>query len=162
MRIVGCGIRVVSVMANAAPPGSDVSCRRSSLKAIMGKLLGVVALIALSGCGGGAARTAHLAGAVTIDGEPVPDDADATVSFSPVDGGQAVSVAIVNGRYDSPDTPQGSVVAKFYISRPVGPVKTSERTGEQYRDIENMVPPEAAAGVTLEVDGDDTSRDFDL
>jgi hypothetical protein len=38
----------------------------------------------------------------------------------------------------------------------------SERTGQQYRDMQNMVPPQYAAGTPLEVTGDDQNRNFDL
>jgi hypothetical protein len=103
-----------------------------------------------------------LAGTVTVHGEPVPSDAQAALSFAPLDGGEAVSVPIVNGRYDSPDTPKGKVLVKFYISQPVGPEKVSERTGEKYRDIANLVPPEHAAGMVIEVQGDKSNQDFDL
>jgi hypothetical protein len=103
-----------------------------------------------------------LAGTVTINGNPVPSDAEAAVSFKPLGGGESVSVPITNGRFDSPRTPQGSVLVNFYISRRVGPIKTSERTGEKYQDIANLVPPEHAAGMSLEVSGDNLNQDFEL
>jgi hypothetical protein len=103
-----------------------------------------------------------LAGTVTIDGNPVPSDAEAALSFAPLGGGQSVSVPITSGRYDSPKTPHGSVIVKFYISRRVGPMKTSERTGEKYQDIANLVPSDHAAGMSLEVNGDNLNQDFEL
>ena len=124
--------------------------------------LAFAVLFLLSGCGKSAAPTAHLAGTVTIKGAPVPADAKAALSFSPLDGDESVSVPITNGRYDSPATPQGSVSVKFYISHLVGPEKVSERTGERYRDFENLVPPEHAAGVVLQVSGDNVNQDFEL
>ena len=112
--------------------------------------------------GGVLGPTAHVAGTVTINGDPVPSDAEAALSFKPLGGGELASVPITNGRYDSPRTPQGSVLVNFYISRRVGPIKTSERTGEKYQDIANLVPPEHAAGMSLEVSGDNLNQNFDL
>ena len=128
----------------------------------MRRLIVLAVLVLMPGCGEGSSSTAHLAGAVTIDGKPVPADAQAALSFQPRGGGEVVSVPITNGRYDSPRTPQGPVSVNFYISRPVGPVKKSERTGEDYRDTANLVPAEHAAGMLLEVSGDNLNQDFKL
>lgn len=129
----------------------------------MRALFGMLAVLVLaSGCGKSGPPTAHLSGAVTIKGEPVPADAQAALSFEPLSGGKSVSAQIVNGKYDAPDAPQGSVLVKFYISRPVGPKKISERTGQEYQDIANIVPPEHAAGVQIEVSGDNLNQDFRL
>jgi hypothetical protein len=128
----------------------------------MRTLLLLAILVLMSGCATSSKPTAHLAGAVTINGEPVPGDADAALSFEPIGGGKPMSVPIVNGRYDSRETPQGPVLVKFFISRRVGPIKTSERTGEKYQDIVNLVPPEHAAGVTIEVSGENLNQDFVL
>jgi hypothetical protein len=129
----------------------------------MRKLLGLFVVLALvSGCGKGGPATAHLAGAVTIKGEPVPADAQAALAFEPLGGGKSVSAKIVDGKYDAPEAPQGAVLVKFYISRPVGPKKVSERTGEEFQEVANIVPPQHAAGIQIEVTGDNTSQDFAL
>jgi hypothetical protein len=127
----------------------------------MRKCVVLAVLLLMSGCGKGSAPTAHLAGAVMIGGAPIPSDADAALSFKPQNG-KAVSVPITNGKYDSPNTPVGSVLVQFYISRRVGPMKTSERTGEKYQDIANLVPPDHAAGMSLEVSKDNLNQDFAL
>jgi hypothetical protein len=114
-----------------------------------------------SGCGFGG-DTAHLAGSVSIGGKPVPADAEASLSFTSPDGENTVAVKIVDSKYDSPKTPTGTVTVHFNIQQPVGPAKVSERTGQQYRDMQNMVPPQYAAGTPLEVTGDDQNRNFDL
>jgi hypothetical protein len=125
--------------------------------------LGILAVaVLLCGCGKASTPTTHLSGAVTIDGKPIPAEAQAALSFVPAQGGKVVSVHIVGGRYDSPDTPEGKISVKFDISQPVGPEKVSERTGEKYREIANLVPPDRAAGIVIEVQGDDSQRDFDL
>lgn len=72
------------------------------------------------GCGGGSADTLHLKGKVTLDGAPVPANAQASVTFQPVVGnkGRAVTAVIVNGEYDSPNTPRGPVLAIMSLSIP--------------------------------------------
>jgi hypothetical protein len=128
----------------------------------MRKLAILVFLLLVSGCGKGSGPTAHLAGAVTINGKPVPGDSEASLSFEPIGGGESVSAPINKGRYDSPTTPEGSILVRFYISRNIGPVKVSERTGEKYQDIANLVPPERAGGISIQVNGDNLNQDFDL
>jgi hypothetical protein len=128
----------------------------------MRMLFALVVLLLISGCGKGTAPTAHLAGAVTIGGAPIPSDADASISFQLVKGGKAVSIPITNGRFDSQNTPVGSVSVRFYISKRVGPVKKSERTGGDYQDVADLVPPDKAAGVTITVSGDNLSQNFQL
>lgn len=122
----------------------------------------LVLLYSMSGCRESSVPTVHLAGAVTINGDPVPNDAQAALSFEPRGGGESVSVPITNGRYDSPRTPQGSLSVKFYISQHVGPIKISERTGEKYQEVANLVPPEHAAGTVIKVSGDNLNQDFEL
>jgi len=114
-----------------------------------------------TGCGGGGGG-AHLAGTVTINGETIPAEAKAGLSFEPTAEGEAVSTSIVDGRYDVTGVPLGRVNVKFYASRPVGPVRVSERTGKEYQETQNLVPPDRAAGVTIQVDGDNLQQDFDL
>jgi hypothetical protein len=128
----------------------------------MRKLLVLVVLFLISGCWKSSAPTAHLAGTVTISGAIIPSDADAGLAFKPPGSGKAVSVPIKNGHYDSPNTPVGSVSVQFYISRRVGPVKKSERTGEDYQDIANLVPPDKATGVTITVSEDNLNQNFQL
>jgi hypothetical protein len=114
------------------------------------------------GCGKGAPPTAQVSGAVTIKGAPVPADASASISFAPVQGGESVTVPIVDSRYVSPTTPRGAVAVKFYISRANGPEKISERTGQTYQDISNLVPPEHASGMVLEIGKESVQQDFQL
>ncbi len=129
----------------------------------MKQVIGFAAVVVgLCGCGVGGTPSAHLSGDVTIDGKPVPADAIASLSFVPTKGGEAVAVSIVDGHYDSPQSPQGKVSVLFSISKPFGPEKVSERTGEKYRDVMNLVPPEHAAGIAIEVQGDNSNQDFDL
>jgi len=129
--------------------------------------LSLIALVtagaSIAGCGRSAAGEARLQGKITLNGKPLPEDAKAFVVFLPEgNSAKAVSVPVTNGRYDSPNTPTGKVKVSFEITREVGPTKTSERTGQPYRDIENLVPAKYASGLPLEVTGDNSNQDFDL
>lgn len=128
----------------------------------MHKLAFLAVVVFLCGCGRGAGSGVHLSGTVTIDGKPIPSDATASMSFKPTQGGESAAVPIVDGRYDSPKTPQGRVSVHFSVSRPVGHEKVSERTGEKYREIANLVPPEHSAGMLIEVQDDNSNQNFDL
>ncbi|MBX3433196.1 MAG: hypothetical protein KF847_07735 [Pirellulales bacterium] len=123
----------------------------------------LAALGLLAGCGG-SNSTVHLHGKVTLGGQPIPADAKASITFAPPGGSElkAVSVPIVNGEYDSPATPVGKLRAYFEVSKETGPVKKSERTGAEYRDVVNLVPPRSATGVEIEVAGENLDQNFDL
>ena len=129
------------------------------------RLLMLMAFGTLStGCAESTPPTAHLQGAVTIHGAPIPGDATAFINFAPAagSGSKSVSVPVTGGRYDSPETPVGNVKVSFDISRPVGPEKKSERTGQMYRDIAGMVPAQYATGMQLEIKADNPKQDFHL
>ena len=69
----------------------------------------------LTGCDTGRrSDTAHVQGTVTIGGEPLPDDAQANITFVPATKGRSAGAAVTNGKYDCPDAPLGKV--KAYIS----------------------------------------------
>jgi hypothetical protein len=123
---------------------------------------GAVAAV-VAGCGGLAGNAAHLQGTVTLNGKPIPADAKAYVVFVPdVDKTKAVSAPVTGGRYDLPNAPMGLVMVHFEVTREVGPEKTSERTGQVYRDVVSLVPARLVTGLPVQVVGDDTSLDFDL
>jgi hypothetical protein len=117
------------------------------------------------GCGGSAIDTVHLKGKVTLDGDPVPPNAQASVTFQPAAGnkGKAVTVPIVNGAYDSPNTPRGSVLAIMSLSIPTGKMVMSERMGTEVPEIKTvMLSQEQAGGIALDVTDDETTHDFSL
>jgi hypothetical protein len=123
----------------------------------------VATAIASAGCGGGAPPTAHLQGKVTIDGQPLPADAEGSISFQPSTGDQtrAVVASIVNSTYDSPQTPTGQVLVRISVTQPTGGMLDNGRgdPSPEYRDI---VPPGAASAIELEVAGDKDDQNFDL
>ena len=129
-----------------------------------GSLAACVAVLglALTGCGSPTPPPVPVSGTVTLRGMPLPADATAFISFTPAAAGvPAASAAIVGGRYDCPRTPQGQVTAVFEITKPLGPPRTSDRTGAVFQETQSLVPARYAAGVPLTIDGP-TARDFDL
>ncbi len=126
--------------------------------------LGVLGLVSVTaGCGGEAGPpTAHLQGTVTLGGKPIPTDATAYIYFNPVDSkqGKAATATIVNGKYDSPNTPVGAVKVVFNITQPKGP--EYEERGTKVRSMVSITPPSAASGIELQVDGDKSDVNFDL
>ena len=115
------------------------------------------------GCGGGSGKTAHVQGKVTIGGKDIPTDARAFIMFTDAkDMKKSASVPIESGAYDSPKTPTGAVRVSFDITKPTGPVKKSERTGEDYQDMANLVPPAKTSGVEVTIDGDKNDLNFNL
>lgn len=128
-------------------------------------LVASMPLVALLGCGGGDARrpTAHLRGAVTLGGEALPEDAEANLFFKPTARGQArtTSVPVVDGVYDAPDVPLGTVKLYFDLQRPTGRM-VSEAGGTPFPEYRNLVPAEYGNGLEIQVDGDSLERDFDL
>jgi hypothetical protein len=131
------------------------------------KILALGLLVcACLGCGGSATSdTAHWAGKVTLDGEPIPAGAQAAITFQPAAGNKskAITVPIVNGAYDSPMTPRGQVTAIVSLNLPTGKTYKSERTGQ---DVAELLPvtltEEQSQGIALTVDGDEANHDFSL
>jgi hypothetical protein len=142
-----------------------MDCRQYAAPSVAFLTLGILALACL-GCGEGATRdTAHWAGKVTLDGEPVPATAQGAITFQPAAGnkGKAVTVAIVNGAYDSRITPRGQVTATVSLSMPTGKTYKSERTGQDVAELSPVtLSPEQSQGIALTVDGDEANHDFAL
>lgn len=128
-----------------------------------------IPLSGATGCGksGPSRPGAALSGSVTINGQPIPADAEATVRFMPSGpGGQAppTSAKIVDGRYEAKDVPLGKVNVVFFITRLTGRevVEDNVPGGTPYPERENLVPVPLRRGVPLEVGGDNAKQDFDL
>lgn len=129
-------------------------------------LLVLPALASMFGCGMSSVPTAHLSGKVTLGGKPLPSDSEGSITFTlegstKNKGTVSVPINIGDSSYDSPDTPRGPVKAYFSIIRK-GPAKMSQRTGQQYHDIINLVPNKYATGVDVEVEEDNSNQDFNL
>jgi hypothetical protein len=127
-------------------------------------LIGAVPLLAalvLTGCetGGSGKPTAHLSGAVTIDGQPLPDDAWATINFRSGATGQATSAQVANSAYDCPDVPLGKVDVFIQILQRTG--KMLSEGGRSWPETRSLIADKYNQGITLDVT-DDMSHDFAL
>jgi hypothetical protein len=142
-----------------------MDCRKYAAPSVGLMVLGVLALACL-GCGKNATSdTAHWAGKVTLDGEPIPASAQGAITFQPAAGSKskAVTVAIVNGVYDSRITPLGQVTAIVSLNLPNGKTYKSERTGQDIPELSPVtLTPEQSQGIALSVDGDEANHDFSL
>lgn len=131
------------------------------------KLIGwfcVLALALVAGCSeDGAPPTAHLRGVVTIDGKPIPAEAESTIMFRTTAANQAgpASSRIVDGRFDVPAAPRGPVRVVFSIQLPIGEKAFAPgmRPEMQFR---SLVPQKHADGMALEITGDNLDMKLDL
>jgi hypothetical protein len=153
------------VMRKRESGGAEIAAWLNGVYRCAGLAAIVAMVFAAGGCDsrGAAGNTAHWAGTVTIDGQPIPQDASASILFKPTQSGQAKSVSaqILQGKYDSPETPKGHVKAFFSISRPTGRM-IREGQGNPYPEILSIVSSEYGSGMELDVSEDDMNRDFDL
>jgi hypothetical protein len=130
-------------------------------------LLATVLLCAaasLCGCdsGGSGKPTAHLSGAVTIDGQPVPADAQATISFRATAPGQAnhTSAIITNSEYDCPDVPVGDVEVYIQILQETG--KMTSEGGRSWPEKRSLIAAKYDKAIAMNVTDDDRNHDFAL
>jgi hypothetical protein len=116
------------------------------------------------GCGQSSnGSVARLSGEVTLDGQPLPGNSLASVTFQPRGGGgRPITAEIAAGKYDCPAVPKGDVVAQMSITVPTGHTYRSDRTGQNVEELENVVlAPDQARGIPLQV-GDDANVNFEL
>jgi hypothetical protein len=136
---------------------SPAPCRRWLLGAVL------VAAGSSTGCGGASGEVSRLTGAVTLNGEPLPADAIASVSFRPADvaRGRPASAQIVDGRYRCDKAPRGKVIADVNIALPTGRTRPSGR-GQEEPELKTVVlAADQADGIELDVTGD-ASVDLEL
>lgn len=108
------------------------------------------------GCGS-SGNLSTVQGVVTVDGKPVPKG---NVSFSPLDGGQAVSVEIVDGRYRADSVARGPNRAHlnaFYLTG-----GSFFEFGIEYPEEKNLIPEKYLAGIDVEVTEPEVQHDFEL
>lgn len=137
--------------------------RRASVRRWGGWTTALAACVAL-GCGGGSSGppTVHLQGNILINGQPVPGDAEGSISFKPTQAGMAktTSVTIRQGRYDAPEVPQGPVKVFVNVQQPTGRM-ISEAGGTPYAEYRDLVPA-SFKGLELNATEDNENQDFDL
>ena len=103
--------------------------------------------------------TAHLAGTVSIGGEPVPQGKLVLLPLDPAHG-PSVGADIASGLYDCPRAPTGNVRVQVHANRPTG--KVLSVMGAQLPEVVSMVPESARDGLEIEVTGDNLRQDISL
>lgn len=126
-------------------------------------LVMISALVVAFGCGKAEKHVARIQGVVTIDGQPLPADAMANVSFRPTLPGQgrAAGATVVGGKFDCRDAPLGKVKVYIDVQRVTGRM-IQESDGVPFREVRSIISPKYGSGIDLEITGDDDSQDFDL
>lgn len=121
--------------------------------------IGVMASLAMIGCGGRWYSTARLEGQVAIDGRPI---AQGNITFTPLQPGRGsgASTTIESGRYIVQNVPQGRVRVDFHAVKETG--RTVMQFGKPYPETVNIIPDKYRAGLEIEVSGDNASQDFRL
>ncbi len=78
--------------------------------------------------------------------------------------GQPASCPIVEGHYECPHVPIGSVTAIVRLTRLTGRQVVEEGApgGAPYPERENLVPEEHQSGIVINVTGDNLAQDFSL
>ena len=134
-----------------------------------GAAMGVIVCLMALGCGksGSEFPVARLEGTVTINGRPLPADAEGWVQFMPSGGGGQASPArsqIVDGRYLAENVPLGKILVIFTVTRLTGRMVVEDNVpgGTPDPERENLVPESCRQGIPLEISGDEEKRDFDL
>lgn len=130
----------------------------------VGRIAAALAILGVGafGCGRRSAAPVPVSGTVTLAGKPLPADATAFISFQPAGAaGGSVSAPIQSGSFHCPRTPSGPVTVFFEITRPLGPPRKSDRTGEMVQETTSLVPARLATGLQLTIEGP-TTHDFDL
>jgi len=127
----------------------------------------LVLLLPLVGCGTASNDSvAHLAGTITINGEPLPADAEGYIQFMPSQGGQAApaSTDVKDSQYDAQNVPKGKVTVIFNITRLTGRMVREDNvpTASPYPERENLVPRKHRSGLQIDVQGDNDAMDFEL
>ncbi len=124
------------------------------------RLVPLALWVLMPGCGPATTYpTAHLAGAVTISGQPV---GEGKIVFLPLEAAHGPSVGsnIINGRYDCRTAPRGRLLVQVYAVRPTG--KKLQVMGSKIPELINIVPQEHRDGIEVPVDGDNLRFDFAL
>jgi hypothetical protein len=103
--------------------------------------------------------TAHLQGAVTLNGGPIPAEASGTIIFEPVTVGDArpASSPIKDGKYNVEDAPIGKLRVVIHLTQELPPGQ-----GRQFTEFKTLVPERLKEGQEIQVDGDNLNLNFDL
>jgi hypothetical protein len=132
------------------------------------RLILVLAAALIAGCGPAAPSlpVARLAGKVTVNGRPLPADAEGAITFMSAARSQAppIQVRLSGDSYTADAVPIGHVSVLFNITRLTGRMvheKDAPR-GTPFPEREILVPANCREGIPIEVTGDNLHQNFDL
>lgn len=132
-----------------------------SLGRLTGLMMVAVLLTTVVGCGEGTGGKAKIAGAVTYQGEAIPEG---EIIFTPISGeGETVAGKISQGKYTC-DVPPGKAQVRITGYRPVPGKFDTSNPGEKTPLIEMFIPEKYNSRSTLEVtvEGSNSALDFTL
>ncbi len=115
-----------------------------------------ILLFSLNGCGASSSLST-VEGAVNVNGKPVNSG---TVSFSPINGGKAVTTEIRDGRYRATNVARGENLVHLNSYQPTG--GTFVEFGIEYPEEKNVIPQKYERGIELSVEQPILSHDFEL
>ncbi|MBR5711566.1 MAG: hypothetical protein IKX40_12485 [Thermoguttaceae bacterium] len=118
------------------------------------------------GCGSGSKKgpTVKWSGTVTINGQPLPSNAQGQIvvtSNSNTGASRGDQAEIVNGAYSLQNVPQGEVTVSFDIYT-TAPAKDPMDAERGVMDTTNLVPDRWMQGVVDTADKNDSAKNFDL
>lgn len=138
-------------------------CRKLLIRmsrSLSSAIVGTLVLGLLSGCDSRpSVPGAHLAGTITIDGQPVDEG---TIAFTPRGSarGQAVGGPIRSGHYDCEYVPLGESLVQIYALKPTG--KMVEAMGSMIPEMKDIVPEKDRNGIKIEIQQDNLNQNFSL
>ena len=129
-------------------------------------LVCMLALAVVVGCGSGSKKgpTVKWSGTVTIEGQPLPSNAQGQIivqSNNATGASRGDQADIVNGSYSLQSVPKGEVTVSFniYTTAPSKDPMDAERGVEE---TTNLVPDRWLNGVIDTADKNDSAKNFDL
>ncbi len=129
-------------------------------------LVCMLTLAVVVGCGSGSKKgpTVKWSGTVTINGQPLPDNAQGQIVVqcnSSTGASRGDQGEIVNGAYSLDNVPQGEVTVSFDIYT-TAPAKDPMDAERGVMETTNLVPDRWTKGVVDTADKNDSAKNFDL
>ena len=129
-------------------------------------LVCMLTLAVVVGCGSGAKKgpTVKWSGTVTIEGQPLPSNAQGQIvvqSANATGASRGDQADIVNGSYSLQSVPKGEVTVSFNIYT-TAPAKNQSDAERGLEDTTNIVPDRWLQGVVDTADKNDSAKNFDL
>ena len=126
----------------------------------------MLAFSVVLGCGGKPSKgpTVKWSGTVTIEGQPIPGNAQGQIivnSNSATGASRGDQAEIVNGSYTLNNVPKGEVMVSFDIYT-TAPAKDPSDAERGVMDTTSIVPERWTQGVADTADKNDSAKNFDL